>query len=306
MRMRRMTAPTSNIADFFDIVRLRIETDGQGVRSLVCFSGCPLKCKYCPNKKKMKNSPLSLSPASLLDSLKIDDIYFRASSIGGITLGGGEPALHSEFIEEFRKLCLPEWTLFIETSLNVPLEHVERLSKVIDYWFIDIKDMNETIYRKYTGISNGQVLKNLQYLIEQGLGDKITVRVPLIPGYNTEDDVEKSITMLQKMGVMNEQLFTYELDFAPDDPPMGIPAPDPPRYQNYLYYLAIILAIGAGILSTLWLPSKVISTLGGIFIGLIVAVVLCIIIAYIPWQKLGDSFEDTISKLYDKVNDGRD
>ena len=83
--------------NIFKIERLRIETDGEGVRSLVCFSGCPLKCKYCLNKSDMNKAPLSLTPEELRDSLAIDDIYFKASSVGGVTFGGGEPSVHSEF-----------------------------------------------------------------------------------------------------------------------------------------------------------------------------------------------------------------
>lgn len=227
----------NNPVNIFEIERLRIETDGKGVRSLACFSGCPLHCKYCLYKRQMNKTPLSLSPESVLDSLRIDDIYFKASSVGGVTFGGGEPALQSVFIEEFRAICPTEWTVFIETSLNVPTEHIERLAKVIDHWYIDIKDMNDQIYRKYTGSSNKLVIKNLQYLIEEGYAEKITVRVPLISGYNTKDDVDKSVTMLHEMGITSEQCFTYYLDFTPDRPPtMGIPAPQPPRFRKYLFF----------------------------------------------------------------------
>ena len=198
-----------NCAKIFGIERLRIDIDGTGVRSLVCFSGCPLNCKLCLNKRAMNRTPLSLSPNSLLDRLKIDDVYFKASSIGGVTFGGGEPSLQSVFIEEFRAICPSDWTVFIETSLNVPAEHIRRLSKVIDSWFIDIKDMNDQIYHKYTGSSNKQVISNLQYLIGEGLASKITARVPFIPCYNAGSDVIKSEAMLREMGIKFVERFTY-------------------------------------------------------------------------------------------------
>lgn len=159
----------------------------------------------------MRRLPISYTPASLLDVLLIDDIFFRVSPAGGITFGGGEPALQSVFIEEFRKICPNEWTLYIETSLNVPIEHVERLSGLIDYWYIDIKDMNEEIYQKYTGVSNLQVKKNLEYLVQAGVKDKIMVRIPLIPGYNTLGDVDKSQKRIHLLGLSSEQNFKYKI-----------------------------------------------------------------------------------------------
>ena len=214
----------SDFANIFKIDRLHIETDGRGVRSLVCFRRCPLGCKYCPNVQEMRGAFMSITPEELLDRLMIDDVYFNASS-GGVTFGGGEPSLYGKYIEEFRKLCPPDWTLFIETSLNVPLEQIEILSKVIDHWYIDIKDLTPEIYRKYTGASNSQVLNNLLYLIEEGLADKITVRVPLIPGFNNLQDVVKSESELRELGVVSIQRFTYNIDNPITRPLMGKPAP---------------------------------------------------------------------------------
>ena len=212
----------SNFANIFKIDRLRIETDGHGVRSLVCFRRCPLNCKYCPNEQDMHGTFMSLTPEALLDRLIIDDVYFKASS-GGVTFGGGEPALYGKYIDEFRKLCPPDWTMFIETSLNVPQEQIEILSKVIDHWYIDIKDLSPEIYRKYTGTSNSQVLNNLLYLIEEGVADKITVGVPMIPGFNTQQDVDKSVSELHELGVVSVRV-TYNIDFLPISRPlMGIP-----------------------------------------------------------------------------------
>lgn len=213
-----------NLARIFAIDRLRIETDGQGVRALVCFNDCPLGCVYCLNYHPMRRLQRreSFSPESLLERLMIDDIYIKASS-GGITFGGGEPALQSRFIEEFRRICPPDWTLFIETSLNVPSEHIQRLASLIDYWIVDIKETNNRTYRKYTGKSNRMALKNLKYLIKQGLANKIMVRVPEIPEFNTKEDVEKSVSKLNKMGVVSIQCFVYSTSYQRPKPLMGIP-----------------------------------------------------------------------------------
>lgn len=215
----------SNLVRIFAIDRLRIETDGQGVRALVCFCECPLECEYCLNYNPMiglRRTEL-FSPESLLKRLMIDDIYIKASS-GGVTFGGGEPALQSRFIEEFKRICPQDWTIYIETSLNVPSEHIQRLANLIDYWIVDIKETNNRIYRKYTGKSNRMALKNLKYLIKQGLAGKIMVRVPEIPEFNTKEDVEKSVCKLNKLGVASIQRFVYSTSYQRPIPPIGIPS----------------------------------------------------------------------------------
>lgn len=86
-------------------------------------------------------------------------------------------------------------------------EYVEMLKDVVDHWIIDIKDMNPHIYKAYTGKDNKQVISNLQYLIDNNA--KITARVPLIAGFNTELDVKNSILSLERMGIIDIDRFTY-------------------------------------------------------------------------------------------------
>ena len=100
-----------------------------------------------------------------------------------------------------------KWKINIETSLNVPKTFVELMKDVIDHWIVDIKDINPNIYKAYTGKNNEHVISNLQYLIDNNA--KITARVPLIAGFNTETDVNNSILSLQKMGITDIDRFTY-------------------------------------------------------------------------------------------------
>ena len=70
--------------------------------------------------------------------------------------------MRSRFICAFREIAPQPWKINIETSLNVPQEHVRRLMEVIDEFVIDIKDMNPQIYKAYTGLDNAQVIENLK------------------------------------------------------------------------------------------------------------------------------------------------
>lgn len=199
--------------DFVPVIgieRHRLLTDGRGVTTLVAFHGCPLHCKYCLNPHCLKDDICCkwYDCELLYDEVKIDELYFIATC-GGITFGGGEPCLQSEFIRDFRKLCGNGWRITVETSLNVPLKHLELLLPVVDHYVIDIKDMNNEIYRRYTGKDNRQVIDNLEWLINRGKADFITVRVPLIPSYNSESDIEDSLRQLRLFGLSDFDLFTY-------------------------------------------------------------------------------------------------
>lgn len=196
-------------AKIFGISRHRLTTDGEGVTTLVAFSGCPLRCKYCLNKTSWELSKgRDYTPEMLFEEVKIDQLYFLATH-GGITFGGGEPLLQVEFIKEFRALCGPQWQILAETSLNVPLKNVEALDPVLDGYIIDIKDMNPEFYKAYTGKDNALVLSNLEWILRHGDPNRIMVRVPHIPDFNSDEDVSRSMEQLKKMGVTNFNEFTY-------------------------------------------------------------------------------------------------
>lgn len=196
-------------AKIFGISRHRLTTDGEGVTTLVAFNECPLRCRYCLNKTSWDLSKgRDYTPELLFEEVKIDQLYFLATH-GGVTFGGGEPLLQEEFIKAFRELCGPQWQLLAETSLNVPFENVEALDAVLDGYIVDIKDMNHKIYQTYAGKDNALMMSNLEWLLKQGRADSIKVRVPHIPEFNTDEDVNRSKERLVAMGVKDIDEFNY-------------------------------------------------------------------------------------------------
>jgi pyruvate formate lyase activating enzyme len=196
-------------AKIFGISRHRLTTDGEGVTTLVAFNGCPLRCRYCLNKTSWEmDNGRDYTPESLFEEVKIDQLYFLATH-GGVTFGGGEPLLQVEFIKAFRELCGPQWQILAETSLNVPFENVQTIDPILDGYIIDIKDMNPEIYQAYTCKDNSIVLTNLEWLLKHGDPNRIIVRVPHIPEFNTDENVAKSIERLKAMGVVDVDEFHY-------------------------------------------------------------------------------------------------
>lgn len=197
-------------APFIAINRHRLTTDGEGVTTLVGFHGCPLHCEYCLNAQCLQADGVwcRLTPGELYSEVEIDDLYFVATG-GGICFGGGEPLLRSDFIKAFAEIMNPEWKLTIETSLNVPLENVKAIASLVQMWYVDIKDMNPDIYKAYGCKENKQVVSNLQWLAASEYADKVIIRLPLIPEYNTDEDRQRSQQQLEEMGFTNFDKFNY-------------------------------------------------------------------------------------------------
>ena len=200
-------------AAIIGICRLRMGTDGHGVRALVAFHGCPLRCQYCLNPDSLKDSEKvkRMLPEEVMEEVRKDELYYIATN-GGITFGGGEPLLNSQYIKDILELGANKWSVAVETSLNVPRHHLELLLPYIDEYVVDIKDMNTQIYESYTGKSNSQVKGNLKWLVEQGMAERILCRIPLIPNYNNASNQEKSKKELSEMGITRFEMFTYLID----------------------------------------------------------------------------------------------
>ena len=207
--MNERTAPVITFA------RHRMQSDGKGVTTLVCFHGCPLRCKYClnPFSFAQQTRRTEITAEKLYEAVKGDELYFLATG-GGVTFGGGEPLLQAPFLADFRKICGENWHLCAETSLWVTQAQVRIAAACIDHFYVDVKDINPKIYRAYTGQENEKVLENLRLLLSLVGPERITVRLPLIPGYNTEGDRQTSQRLLTQMGITNFDCFTYQTQIS--------------------------------------------------------------------------------------------
>lgn len=202
----------------YAIERHRLTSDGVGVTTLVGAYGCPLACKYCINphawNPKTISKCISMSCEELLNQVKIDHLYFLATG-GGITFGGGESLLHTDFIRTFRQICPKEWSICVETSLNVSEEQFSKSLGIVNDYIVDIKDLNPDTYQAYTGTSIQSMLSNLSLLIKNVSPKHIKIRVPLIPGYNSKSDTLATKAILEKMGFTQIEVFPYVIKSNP-------------------------------------------------------------------------------------------
>ena len=182
--------------------------------TLVAGYGCPLGCRYCLNPacSDPQFSPRVYTVSSLFERVRVDSLYFEATG-GGITFGGGEPLLQAEFLRDFIRYVRDSglvWRFGIETSLAVAPERVAMLldDAPPDSWLVDVKDMNPAIYRAYTGQEPEKMRQNLATLAAR-CPNRVTVRVPRIPDYNTDEDCDSSERILRDMGFGRIDRFTY-------------------------------------------------------------------------------------------------
>ena len=205
----------SQEAPLIGICRHRLAVDGAGVTTLVAFHGCPLRCKYCLNSQCLSADGVwrTMTSDDIMHQLQKDDLYFRATG-GGVCFGGGEPLLRSDTIVELCQQMPVEWGVTIETSLNVPLRHVEAVAPFVRQWIIDIKDMNPEVYRSYTGIDNLRVSQNLKWLADHTDLETVLIRLPLIPQYNASEDVSSSRHILENMGFTHFDEFKYRTQIS--------------------------------------------------------------------------------------------
>ena len=166
-------------APLIALCRHRLAIDGVGVVTLVAFHGCSLRCKYCLKSTCLHRGGIwaHYTTRQLLDEVQIDNLYFLATG-GGVTFGGGEPLLRSAFIKEFCTMANPDWNISIATSLHVPLFHLKRVFPFVNHYFVDVKDMNPTIYHDYTNGDNALPIANLQWLVDHGAAATVTIRLP--------------------------------------------------------------------------------------------------------------------------------
>lgn len=115
------------------------------------------------------------------------DIPFYRRSGGGVTLGGGEVLVWSEFAEKLLSLCKAE---FIDTAVEAcgyaDWPELERLVPYVDRFYYDLKHIDSETHAQLTGVGNEVILANLERLARTSAS--IVVRIPVVPGLN--DDAE--------------------------------------------------------------------------------------------------------------------
>jgi pyruvate formate lyase activating enzyme len=114
----------------------------------------------------------------------VKDIAFYDESSGGITLSGGEPLMQPDFLLELLDACAElDLHRTVDTTGYADSELLLEVARKTDLFLYDLKLMDAAKHRDFTGVSNERILNNLKLLAQ--MGARIQVRVPIIPGINS-------------------------------------------------------------------------------------------------------------------------
>ena len=176
--------------------------DGPGIRTTVFLKGCSLRCPWCSN-------PENFNPyieTYIKDGQKgtygkaytIDEVFTEVMKDknfydydGGVTFSGGEAMLQSEkmlpLLQEFKKNGI---TTAVETCLFVPREKLELVIPYIDFFYVDMKIMDEKKCKEVIKGNLNLYKANLNLL---SFTRKFYVRVPVIGGFTADAENRKLI-----------------------------------------------------------------------------------------------------------------
>lgn len=141
--------------------------------------------KACPFDAFEYNSTWHDSEQLVEEVLK-DRVYFETSN-GGVTVSGGEPLMHPDFVIDVLKRLKAEGIhTCIDTAGNVPGENFEKVLPYVDLVLFDIKAYDSEMHRRCTECSNDRILRNFRMLAERKV--PMWIRMPVVGGMNDDEE----------------------------------------------------------------------------------------------------------------------
>lgn len=168
--------------------------DGPGVRYVVFFQGCPMRCLYCHNPDTWEpKKGMELTVEEILEKYNRNRIFYKN---GGITATGGEPLMQLDFLTElFTKAkaenvhtCL-DTSGILYTSENKAKYDV--LLAVTDYVMLDIKHIENEAHKSLTGHGNQNVFAFADLLREKNI--PMRIRHVVVPGITLKEAPLKAL-----------------------------------------------------------------------------------------------------------------
>jgi len=149
----------------------------------VFLKGCPLGCLWCHNPEGiapgLDEFGRIISVQELMTEIE-KDRPFMDESAGGVTLSGGEPLSQPEFLVSMMRQCRDSGIhISLDTCGHAPADAFDATLDLVDLYLYDLKFMDDELHRRYTGVSNGLVIRNCKKLDE--LDRKTLIRFPVIP-----------------------------------------------------------------------------------------------------------------------------
>ena len=163
--------------------------DGPGIRCVVFFNGCKLRCKYCHNPEMWQKKDNNYSVEEVYKKIMRCKPYFKNN--GGVTFSGGEPLLNSDFIIEISKLLRKENIHIALDTAGVGLGNYKEVLDSVDLILLDIKHTEPKMYKEITGSSIDEVENFISQLNESN--KPVWIRQVIIPDITDNEEYTSSL-----------------------------------------------------------------------------------------------------------------
>ncbi len=209
-------------ACIFNIQKFSIH-DGPGIRTVVFFKGCPLKCFWCSNPESQYGKPEKIwdtqkqnyttvgeykSMDEIITEVMKDELFYEESG-GGVTLSGGEVLYQADFATELlRQLKERGVHTASETTGFAKEEIFKKYIEQVDLLYFDVKHHDNEQHKKGTGVSLKPILNNLICALKKH--SNVVVRIPVIPNFNDgEKNAEAFANLFNKLGISKIELLPF-------------------------------------------------------------------------------------------------
>lgn len=185
--------------------------DGPGIRVVVFFQGCALRCKYCHNPDTWNiNGGEEYTPEELVNKILRFKSYFERSG-GGVTFSGGDPLRQPEFLLEVLKLCKKNGINTCLDTSGYGLGDYDEILKYTDLVLFDVKDITREGYKNVTLMEIDESLNFLEAMKRNNT--KMWIRHVVVPGLTDGEEHIKALDEFIKTipNVLKVELLPYHL-----------------------------------------------------------------------------------------------
>ena len=175
---------------------IRLTEEGCDIdRDIADLEECSVVCYYDAYERVGR----IVSVEELVSGLLRDKVFYDQSG-GGVTFSGGDAVMQAEFFKEVAiRLKESEVHVALDTAGYFPWEKLAPLVAAVDLVLYDIKTLNRTLHKRYTGVDNQLILENAMKIAD--MGKDMTVRLILVPGVNdSEDEITGRLTFAKSLG----------------------------------------------------------------------------------------------------------
>jgi pyruvate formate lyase activating enzyme len=143
-----------------------------------CIAACPAGAREIIGRR--------MTTAEVMAQVKKDMIFYDQSG-GGVTFSGGEPLMQPEFLLSLLAACRAEGICTaLDTTCHANPQVIQRVAEMADLFLCDIKHINGSLHRQFTGVDNERILSNIRIL--STIAKEVYIRIPIIPGFNSDRD----------------------------------------------------------------------------------------------------------------------